>query len=360
MTYMTLWLLFGGAALLIFGANALVRGASGLAAALGVPPLIIGLTVVAFGTGSPEVVVSLQAARAGQSALALGNVVGSNILNVLFILGVSALAAPLIVARPLIRLDVPVMIAVSIATLALAIDGTIVPFEGALLVAGFIAYSLLQVKRARRPKRHTSPEHITLPRRNGWVIDLVYVVGGLVVLVFGSRWLIAGAVQVAVALGVSELVIGLTIVAAGTSMPEIATSVAASLRGERDIAVGNVVGSNIFNLLAVLGASALIAPGGITVPEATMRFDLPVMIASALICLPVFVSGLVIARWEGAVLLAYYAAYTSFLVLDAAAHPALPAFRSIMLTIALPLTMITIVIAAVRSWPPRLKTIQNE
>jgi cation:H+ antiporter len=360
MTFMTVLLLLGGGALLVFGANVLVRGASGLAAALGVSPLVIGLTVVAFGTSSPEVVVSVQAAQGGQSALALGNVVGSNIINTLFILGLSAVVAPLVVAPQLIRLDVPVMIAVSIATIALAADGTIARFEGAMLLSGFVGYSALQVKRARRPGRDTTATNASSVRRNGWAFDLVYVVGGLIVLVLGSRWLITGAVQVAAALGVSELVIGLTIVAAGTSMPEIATSVAASFRGERDIAVGNVIGSNIFNVLAVLGASALIAPGGIAVPEATMRFDLPVMIAAALVCLPVFVSGLVIARWEGVVFLGYYAAYTSMLVLDAAAHPALRAFRTTMLAVALPLAAIMIVDATVRSRRAPLTETRNE
>ncbi|MGH7555836.1 MAG: sodium:calcium antiporter, partial [Longimicrobiales bacterium] len=260
----------------------------------------------------------------------------------------------------LIRLDVPVMIVVSIVTLALAADGTLERFEGVFLLAGFVAYSALQIKRARRPGGEATATTAGPARRNGWAFDLVYVVGGLIVLVLGSRWLITGAVQVAVALGVSELVIGLTIVAAGTSMPEIATSVAASLRGERDIAVGNVIGSNIFNILAVLGGSAVIAQGGITVPEATMRFDLPVMVAAALVCLPVFVSGLVIARWEGIVFLAYYAAYASFLVLDAAAHPALPAFRTFMLTVAVPLTAIVIIVATIRSRPTPVKAVEHE
>jgi len=169
-------------------------------------------------------------------------------------------------------------------------------------------------------------------------------------LVLGSRWLVNGAVQVATLLGVSQLVIGLTVVAVGTSLPEIATSVLASLRGERDIAVGNVVGSNLFNILSVLGISAMVAPSGIPVARAALTFDIPVMIAVAVACLPIFFTGHLIARWEGAVFLAYYMIYTLYLVLNSTNHDALPAFSSAMLLFILPITAVTLGILAARAW----------
>jgi cation:H+ antiporter len=172
---------------------------------------------------------------------------------------------------------------------------------------------------------------------------------GLVMLVLGARWLLEGAVELARAFGVSELVIGLTLVAAGTSLPELATSVVASLKGQRDIAIGNIVGSNIFNILSVLGVSALVAPDGVPVAAAALRFDIPVMIAVAVVCLPVFVSGGGIARWEGAVFLAYYAAYVTYLALDATRHPLLPAFSHAMWLLAIPATVIALAVSTART-----------
>jgi cation:H+ antiporter len=179
-------------------------------------------------------------------------------------------------------------------------------------------------------------------------MQVVFLVSGLGLLVLGSRWLVDGAVEAAEMLGVSQMVIGLTIVAAGTSLPEVATSVVASLRGERDIAVGNVVGSSIFNILAVLGLSSLVSPDGIDVAPALLRFDLPVAIAVALACLPIFFTGHLIARWEGALFFLYYIAYAAYLILAAAKHEALPAYSSVMLAFVLPLTALTIAVLAMR------------
>jgi cation:H+ antiporter len=348
-----------GLLLLIVGAEALVRGASRLAAAFGIPPLIIGLTVVAFGTSSPELAVSLKSALSGQADVAVGNVVGSNIFNVLFILGVSALITPLVVAQQLVRLDVPLMILLSFGVLFLGMDGMLSRVEGAFLFILLFAYISFLIFQGRRESTEVEIEYENEygPVRAGNIrthlLNTALVIIGLGLLVLGSRWLVEGAVSFAGSLGVSELVIGLTIVAAGTSLPEVVTSIIAAIRGERDIAVGNVVGSNLFNIMAVLGLSGLVAPGGIGVPDAAIGFDIPVMIAVAVACLPIFFTGYIIARWEGAVFLGYYLAYTAYLVLNASAHDALPLFSGIMLWFVLPLTVLTLSVVAARAYRGR-------
>lgn len=351
---MTLLLLVLGLLLLVAGAEGLVRGGSKLAAAAGISPLVIGLTVVAYGTSMPEMVVSVTAGFTGQVDIALGNVVGSNIFNVLFILGISALIVPLVVSQQLVRRDVPLMIAVSIVTLLLGLDGKISRLDGLFLSAGVIAYTVFVIHHSRKENKNLQDEYARAyggtqeTSLQSWMINTAFIVGGLGLLVLGSRWLVEGAVSIAQWLGVSELVIGLTIVAAGTSLPEVATSIIASIRGERDIAVGNVVGSNIFNILGVLGLSSIVAPDGIHVSPAALRFDIPVMIAVAVACLPIFFTGNVIARWEGALFLGYYAAYTLYLVLAAAQHAALPAFSLAMIWFVMPLTVLTLVVVTVR------------
>jgi cation:H+ antiporter len=349
-----LLLFAGGIAALIAGANLLVRGASTLAAALGIPALVIGLTVVAFGTSSPELAVSVQSAWSGQADIAVGNVVGSNIFNVLFILGVSALIAPLLVAVQLVRQEVPLMIGTSVLLLMLVLDGSLSRGEGALLFAAAVAYTTYLVVQARRQGAGTSADYeqefgrTVVGRGRGWLAQIAMILAGLVLLVLGSNWLVEGAVRTARLLGLSELVIGLTIVAAGTSLPEVAASVVAALKGEREIAVGNVVGSNLFNILAVLGLSSLVSPAGLAVAPSLLAFDIPVMTAVAVACLPIFLSGYQIARWEGALFLAYYICYVSYLVLAASAHDALPMFAAVMLLFVLPLTGITLAIVAYR------------
>jgi cation:H+ antiporter len=345
-------LFVSGLATLIVGAQALVRGASKLALSLGISPLVIGLTIVSMGTSAPEVAVSVGAALAGRNELAVGNVVGSNIVNVLMILGLSSLITPLVVNAQLIRQEVPIMIAASVLLVALAVDGLIGRFESALLLALLIAYTGFLVVQSRRETQATRDEYAqALPRSwdRHWLVQVVLVLLGLGLLVAGAGWLVDAAVAIARAFGIGELVIGLTIVAAGTSMPEIATSVLAAFKGERDIAVGNVVGSNTFNILGCVGASGLVAAQGLSVPAAVLAFDLWVMLAVAFACLPVFVSGREIARWEGVLFLGYYAAYAAFLVLAARHHQALPAFSAVMLSFVLPLTVVTLLVSVLRS-----------
>ena len=356
MSGIALGLLIGGLITLVLGAEALVRGASRLAAALGIAPLIIGLTIVAFGTSSPELAVSTQSALSGQADIAVGNVVGSNTFNVLFILGLSAVIVPLVVAQQLVRLDVPLMIGVSLLVWVLALDGTIGRWEGILLFAGIVAYTGFLIYQSQRERNKIVQEEYAAEYSEREVrtwqhtaINIALAVGGLALLVLGARWFVDGAVQLARAFGISELVIGLTIVAAGTSMPEVATSVVAALRGERDIAVGNVVGSNIFNLLAVLGLSAAVAPGdGIAVARNMVTVDLPFMIAVAVACLPIFFTGYTIARWEGVVFLVYYGAYNAYLFLTATQNEALNGFNTAMFLLVIPLTVITLAVSVTR------------
>jgi cation:H+ antiporter len=347
----TFVLFLAGFALLMVGAELLVRGASGLAARIGVSPLVIGLTVVAFGTSAPEAAVSAIAATTGQPNIALGNVIGSNIFNVLFIVGLSALITPLVVARQLVQKEVPFMIGVSLLLYAFAAGGVIAFWESLLLFAGSLLYTVYLIRQSRKEQREEEAKPAdtfgSLPGQ------ILMALAGLGMLALGSRWLVGGATMLARTLGLSELVIGLTIIAAGTSLPEVATSIIAAIRGQRDIAVGNVVGSNIFNILFVLGFAGVVSPGGIPVPTAVLGFDLPVMLAVAVACLPIFFTGHLIARWEGALFLAYYIAYTAYLILQASQHDALPLYSAIMAEFVLPLTGITLAVIALRAWRDR-------
>ena len=340
-----------GLLLLLFGAEALVRGASRLAAAAGVSALVIGLTVVAFGTSAPELAVSVGAVLSGNGGadVAVGNVVGSSIFNVLAILGLSAVIAPLVIDQQLVRVDVPLMILASALVFAMSRDGIIGRGEGLILFAGIVAYTGFAIRNGRREGLAVAAEYEAAfgqPARGGraMAVNLGLLVLGLAMLLVGSRWLVEGAVSVARHLGISELVIGLTIISAGTSLPELATSAMASLRGERDIAAGNVIGSNLFNILCVLGATASVAPGGLAVSPAAVGFDIPVMLAAAVACLPIFFVGNKISRWNGWLFLGYYGAYAGFLFMRAAQHAALPRFSQVMLAFVLPLTVLAILL----------------
>lgn len=355
MTGTTLLLFLLGAVLLVVGADLLVRGGARLAIAAGISPLVVGLTVVAYGTSAPETAVSVSSAFQGRVDIAFGNAVGSNIFNILLILGASAVVAPLVVARQLVRVDVPLMIGVCALVPVLGYDGRIGRLDGLLLAAGLVAYTVFSIRVSRR-ETAAAAERVAAPSggaaRKAVAVSLLLVLVGLLLLVQGARWLVAGASALAEAFGVSELVIGLTIVAAGTSLPEGATSIVAAMRGQRDIAVGNVVGSSIFNVLAVLGLAGLVSPGGVAVSPIALRFDVPVMIAAAVACLPIFASGHRIDRWEGALFLGYYVAYTLHVVLVASHSPALPLLTWAMLGFALPLTAITLAVMAWRAFGP--------
>ncbi|CAN5894751.1 calcium/sodium antiporter [soil metagenome] len=366
MSPLTLVLFIAGIVLLISGAELLVRGASRLAVSIGITPLIVGLTVVAFGTGSPELAVGVQASLAGQADITIGNVVGSNIFNVLLILGISSLVAPLVVSQQLVRLDVPIMIVVTLALLMMSLDGVIDRADGIVLVLASIGYTIVLIRISRRETAMVKNEYdIAYGAAPGktvrrWPMHMLLVVTGLALLVIGAEWLVDGAVTIASALGVSELVIGLTVIAAGTSLPEVATSIIAGLRGERDIAVGNVVGSNLFNILVVVGCTALIAPGGLTVAPAAINFDMPVMLAAAVLCLPIFFVNYRIGRWQGALFLSYYIFYMLYLILDASHHDATPAFSAVMLYVVIPLTLLTVALSFVRELQRRFRAARTQ
>lgn len=345
-----------GLGLLVVGASLLVRGSSKLALSLGLSPLVIGLTVVAYGTSAPEVAVSVGAVIGGQADIAIGNVVGSNIFNVLFILGASALIAPLIVNRQIVRQEVPIMIAVSVLLLVLLNDRTLGRVEGGLLLALLVAYTSFVVIQSRRANSAAALNELDFidSAEPGWAASRFVQVGmiatGLFCLVVGSRMLVSASITFAKALGVSELVIGLTIVAAGTSLPEVATSITAAIKGERDIAVGNVVGSNTFNILGCLGLSGLVSGTmGIGIAPSVMAFDIWVMLATAIACVPIFLSGREIARWEGAVFLAYYVFYVTYLVLAAERHDSLDTITAAFVYFVVPLTLVTALAVYLRS-----------
>jgi cation:H+ antiporter len=348
-----------GLGALVIGAEALVRGAAKIALSLGISPLVVGLTIVAMGTSSPEVAVSVGAALSGSTDIAVGNVVGSNIFNVLFILGVSAVITPLIVHSQIIRQEVPIMIGASVILAVMILDGLLGRAESGLLLALLVGYVvfLIRQSRAETPEIREEYEGAEARRKGGWdshwAVQLLLIAAGLGLLVLGSNWLVDAAVAFARALGVSDLVIGLTIIAAGTSMPEVATSIMAAVRGERDIAVGNVIGSNTFNVLGCLGISGVVSTSGLGIAPALLNFDLWVMLAVAIACLPVFLLGRQIGRRRGLLFLAYYAAYVAYLIMGAQQHDALDEFSAVMLSFVLPITIVTLVAMVVRDQSQR-------
>jgi len=304
-----------GTVLLAIGSNVMVKGASNLALMLGVTPLVIGLTVVAFGTSSPELVISIRAALAGSSDVAVGNIVGSNIANVLLIVGLSSLISPMRVSLQILKIDVPIMIFASVAFWFAASDGVITRVESGLFLLALVGYVVMQVRLSRREGKSSQAEYVEevdniLEKKTGPLVSAGLTAFGLLVLLGGAQLFLDGALTIARATGLSELIIGLTVVAVGTSLPEIATSVAASYRGNDDIALGNVVGSNILNLFGVLAICSLISP--IAVPAQALVFDIPIMVASAIALAPIMFRGQEIARWEGALFLFCYASYLAY------------------------------------------------
>lgn len=332
-----------GLALLLWGAEVLVRGASSLARGWGVTPLIIGLTIVSFGTSAPELAISVASAVNGKGELAIGNVVGSNIANVLLILGTAAAMTSMAVQRQLVRLDVPIMIASAALAYLFARDGTLERWEGGVLFSLALLYTWVLFRLSKQGKAPPiEAEEEQLKERPLWQ-NLGLIGIGIVMLMLGSKWLVQGASDIAAAFGVSELVIGLTVVAIGTSAPELATTVMAVRKNEGDLAVGNVIGSNIFNIFVVLGATILVSPNALAVPSAALAFDFPVMVLTLATCMPLLYAGYRIFRWEGWVFLAYYAAYVTYLLLQSSHHDALPAFARVLGWFAMPLNLLIIV-----------------
>jgi len=333
---------------LVAGAESLVRGASRIALSLGISPLVVGLTIVALGTSAPEAAVSVGAVLNDRSDLAIGNVVGSNILNVLLVLGLSAMVAPLVVHSQVVRQEVPIMIGATLLLVLMLSDGRLGRLDGLVLVVALAAYVVFLVRQSRAETSTVRNAYAdTVGRPASWdsrlPVQVLLILGGFGLLVLGSNWLVGASSAFARALGVSDLVVGLTIVAVGTSMPEIAASMVATFRGERDIAVGNVIGSNTFNILGCLGLAGLVSRDGLTVAPAVLNFDLWVMVAVAGASLPMFLTGRQIGRGEGAMFLACYAAYLTYVILGASQHDALDEYSAIMVTFVLPIMLVTLV-----------------
>jgi len=340
-----------GLPLLVGGAEFLVRGASAVARAAGISALVVGLTVVAYGTSAPELAVSLGAALAQQPDIAVGNVVGSNIANILLVIGFSALLNTLVVDRAVIRYNLPLTLAVSLLLVWLSRDGTLDRIDGIVLVVGGVLYTVAAIRSSRKATRLLrqqlgEPEPVRI-RAAEWIWRGVQIVIGLAALVVGANWLVDGATRFATWLGVSELVIGLTIVAVGTSLPELATSMVAALRGERDLAVGNAIGSNIFNILIVLGVAVIAAPDGMAVGSHVLDFDLPIMVAVVVLAIPIFVLGSDVSRWEGFLFTVYFAAYNIVLYRQAE-HGDGGSTRTFVLAVAIPLAIVLLSFA--QSW----------
>lgn len=348
--------LIGGLILLVLGGDLLIKGAVRVASVAGVSPLVIGLTVVSFGTSAPELVVSLKASMAGAPDIAVANVVGSNIFNTLFILGLCAAIVPLVVSSQLIRLDVPLMIAASALFWIFGLDGNIVWWEGLILMMTVVSYTIFIVRKSRKETKFIKSEfaeEFTVKTEMGpraILKSLALVLVGLGLLVLGGRWLVDGAVAIAKSWGVSETIIGLTIVAAGTSLPEVAASAIAALRGERDIAIGNVVGSNIFNLLLIIGVSSSVTPGGLLVNPTLLSLDIPIMWACAFVCLPLFFRGMSLGRLEGWMFLFLFSYYLSYLVLRELGNPLADVLKNVFFLYVMPVLGILLFAIFVQIW----------
>ena len=311
-----------GLAALVAGAEGVVRGGSRVAAGLGIPPIIVGVTVVSIGTSTPELAVGIEAAVAGNGSLAIGNIAGTNVVNLLLILGLSAAIRPLTLHAQTLKLDLPVMVGAAVLVTGFAWDGRLTPGEGWITVGLAVAYTLAIVAAARRERavvvEEYAREYAQERERHSAAMfagNAALLVIGLVVIVLGADWLVDGAVGIARTYGLSEAVIGLTIVAIGTSAPELVTTIVSTLRGDRDIAVGNLLGSSVFNLLLILGVTTVVPAGGIAVEHALTRIDLPIMVGVALLCIPVFRTDRKVSRAEGTMFVALYAAYLTYLLI---------------------------------------------
>ena len=337
-------------------------------------PLIIGITIVSFGTGAPELAVTVHAAHAGSTELAIGNVVGSNIANVLLILGAAALVTPLAVESRIVRVDVPMIFAASLGLWLLSLDGSLGHWDGALLFAVLVVYLIWSVQQGKGEAEEVRQDYTgtiksddskahgpALARPAAQLIRQgLLILGGLILLVIAARAMVTGASEIARAYGVSELVIGLTVVAIGTSLPEFVASVVASSRGQGDIAVGNVVGSNLFNILAVIGIGAMVAPDGIPVSRDAIRLDIPIMIAVTLACLPLFFTGCRISRTEGGVLLGYFVAYTAYVTMGATDATYTRSFEIAMVGFVIPLTVMALAFSVYQNVQSRRRRSSSE
>lgn len=311
-------LIVGGLLTLLGGAELVVRAGTGLATRLSVRPIIVGLTVVSVGTSVPELAIGIDAAVSGSPDLAVGNIVGTNLINFLFILGLSALLVPIAIDRRTLRLDLPAMAAATIVLYLMSLDGLLTRLEGALLLLGAVVYtaSLLAVSRRETADVQKSyAQAMTTTTEHRLRRITLSLTLGLILVVVGAELLVEGAVSAAHSLGVSDAVVGLTVVAVGTSAPELVTTIMSTVRGDRDIAIGNLLGSSTYNIAAVLGLTVMVAPSGVPVSEEVLNADLVLLVVAMVAALPVLVTGARITRAEGALFVATYVGYLTWLLL---------------------------------------------
>ncbi|OCR25371.1 conjugal transfer protein TraR [Pseudomonas syringae] len=340
-----------GLLLLVIGAELSVRAAVSLATTLGIRPLFIGLTFVALGSSAPQMAVGLQAAFTSSPDIAVGSVVGGNIFNVLVTLGLCALVIPLRVTRQLVRLEIPLMVAASAMVFLLSLNGELGVIDGVTLLLGLLAYLLIVLRQSGQGFAYRqSASKGRSPKAWPILLRVTALVCGIALLVFGSHLLVAASVVIALDLGLSERIIGLTVIAVSTSLPGLTTSLIAAFRGERDIAVGNVIGSNLFNLLGVLGVTALLTPVPLSVSPNALDFDLPVMLGVAALCLPLFYSGYRITRFEGLLLLALYLAYGLHIVSFTTGMPLADTLERLMVRFVLPVLAVFVVYSTIKAW----------
>lgn len=320
------WFVAGLIALTL-GAEVMVRGSTNVAARLGISPILIGLTVVSIGTSLPELAIGITAAAEGSGELAVGNIAGTNIVNILFILGLSALLRPLAIEARTIRFDLPVMVGAAVLLWVLAVDGVLSRLDGTVLACGAIIYTVTLIRASRQESREIVTEYAQAypnapsaepdrspGRRGRTVLDTAMMLGGIVVIVVGAEWLVTGAVGMARGFGVSDALIGLTVVAIGTSAPELVTTIVSTVRGHRDVAIGNLLGSSIYNILLILGVTCLVPAHGLTLSSRMVWVDIPIMVAVTVVCIPIFLSGRRVQRGEGGAMVAAYLVFLAFLL----------------------------------------------
>lgn len=347
---MTVALFILGLVILIAGAELFLNSVDKFGLAWSVSPVVMGLTVVAFATGAPELAISLQAAADGKPDLVLGNILGSNIANILLILGIAGLVKPLKITNRIIKIDVPVVIGASVLLFILSLDGELAPLDGIIILAALMIYSIFVYRQIRQDQKNNQKNNEENPSKldepvNAWFYTkyILILLVGLVFIVLGSRWMVDSAVEIAGALGISELIIGLTIVSIGTSLPEVATSLSAVRHNDSDTAVANVMGSNLYNIFLTLGLTIVIAPGALSVSPDALKLDMPFMIIVALACLPLFWPGKVLGRAEAVGFLFYYAAYLTYLVFIAIGHPFKESVEWLMLWVIAPITLLLVI-----------------
>ncbi len=341
-----------GIGLLFGGGELFVQGSVALALILGVPQLVIGLTVVSLGTSAPELFVSAGSVFQDSDALAVSNVVGSNIFNILVVLGSSALVLPLKVESRLVRRDVPLLLAVSAGVWGMASSGSVTWQSAVALLIALVINTVWEIRTVREESleiKEAEPEINTKSANEGWIKSVIKLLSGILLLTLGTNFLVKGASSAATLLGVSEAVIGLTIVSAGTSMPELITSLVAAIRGRTDLAIGNVVGSSLLNQLLVLSSAALIA-GGLQVEESLIQRDLPLMVLTTLACVPIFWTEGRISRLEGGILLTLYVVYLSDQILPLTIPHLQDKFRLAIICILLPIILIIITYQTLQYW----------